>query len=124
MSNNNSSAPSTDNILAGVFLMLGFCITAPLLDVAAKLASGTIAVGQITAARFIAVRTYGAGCLAHGVIFRGGTQTMVVNVVARDLFININVLLHCGHPRHAIGRCGGNRICCTLYRATGGEILP
>jgi drug/metabolite transporter (DMT)-like permease len=53
MSNNNSYAPSTDNILAGVFLMLGFCITAPLLDVAAKLASGTIAVGQITAARFI-----------------------------------------------------------------------
>ena len=53
MSNNNSYEPSTDNVLAGVFLMLGFCITAPLLDVAAKLASGTIAVGQITAARFI-----------------------------------------------------------------------
>jgi drug/metabolite transporter (DMT)-like permease len=33
--------------------MLGFCITAPLLDVAAKLASTSIPVGQITAARFI-----------------------------------------------------------------------
>lgn len=32
--------------------MLGFCVTAPLLDVAAKLASSSIPVGQITAARF------------------------------------------------------------------------
>ena len=47
MSNNNSYARSIDNVLAGVLLMLGFCITAPLLDVAAKLASDTIAVGQI-----------------------------------------------------------------------------
>ncbi len=45
--------PSTDRILAGVALMLGFCVTAPLLDVAAKLASDTIPVGQITAARFV-----------------------------------------------------------------------
>lgn len=34
--------------------MLGFCLTAPLLDVAAKLASSSVPVGQITAARFIA----------------------------------------------------------------------
>lgn len=47
------STPSSDRILAGVALMLGFCITAPLLDVAAKLASDTVPVGQITAARFI-----------------------------------------------------------------------
>ena len=47
------SAPSSDRILTGVALMLGFCITAPLLDVAAKLASDTVPVGQITAARFI-----------------------------------------------------------------------
>lgn len=33
--------------------MLGFCVTAPLLDVAAKLASDTVPVGQITAARFM-----------------------------------------------------------------------
>ena len=33
--------------------MLGFCVTAPLLDVAAKLASSSVPVGQITAARFI-----------------------------------------------------------------------
>ena len=44
---------SNDRILAGVALMLGFCVTAPLLDVAAKLASGTLPVGQITAARFV-----------------------------------------------------------------------
>lgn len=45
--------PSTDRVLAGVALMLGFCVTAPLLDVAAKLASGSVPVGQITAARFV-----------------------------------------------------------------------
>lgn len=43
----------TDRILAGVALMLGFCLTAPLLDVAAKLASSSVPVGQITAARFV-----------------------------------------------------------------------
>lgn len=49
----SSSPPSTDRILAGVALMLGFCLTAPLLDVAAKLASASVPVGQITAARFV-----------------------------------------------------------------------
>lgn len=44
---------SADRILTGVALMLGFCVTAPLLDVAAKLASASVPVGQITAARFI-----------------------------------------------------------------------
>lgn len=37
----------------GVALMLGFCLTAPLLDVAAKLASSSVPIGQITAARFV-----------------------------------------------------------------------
>ena len=46
--------PNTkDRVLIGVALMLGFCLTAPLLDVAAKLASATVPVGQITAARFV-----------------------------------------------------------------------
>ena len=45
--------PSTDRVLAGVALMLGFCLTAPLLDVAAKLASASVPVGQVTAARFV-----------------------------------------------------------------------
>ena len=53
MTNNTASALSTDKILTGVVLMLGFCLTAPLLDVAAKLASSSVPVGQITAARFI-----------------------------------------------------------------------
>jgi len=44
---------SNDRILTGVALMLGFCLTAPLLDVAAKLASQSVPVGQITAARFL-----------------------------------------------------------------------
>src|SRR6056297_2078751 len=53
MTSTSSATPSTDRILTGVALMLGFCVTAPLLDVAAKLASASVPVGQITAARFI-----------------------------------------------------------------------
>lgn len=49
----NKATSSTDHILAGVALMLGFCLTAPILDVAAKLASATLPVGQITTARFV-----------------------------------------------------------------------
>lgn len=49
----NKATSSTDHILAGVVLMLGFCLTAPILDVAAKLASATLPVGQITTARFV-----------------------------------------------------------------------
>ena len=53
MTNTSSSTTPTDRILSGVVLMLGFCLTAPLLDVAAKLASDSVPVGQITAARFV-----------------------------------------------------------------------
>lgn len=43
-----------DRILPGILLMLAFCLLAPLLDVAAKLAAqGGIPVGQITTARFV-----------------------------------------------------------------------
>ena len=44
---------STDRILPGVALMLGFCAVAPLIDVSSKLASATVPVGQITLARFV-----------------------------------------------------------------------
>lgn len=37
----------------GVFLMVAFCILAPLLDLSSKLATATIPVGQITMARFV-----------------------------------------------------------------------
>jgi drug/metabolite transporter (DMT)-like permease len=47
------SPSDTDRILLGVSLMLAFCALAPLLDVAAKLASATIPTGQITTARVI-----------------------------------------------------------------------
>jgi drug/metabolite transporter (DMT)-like permease len=42
-----------DRILAGVTLMIAFCVLAPLLDVSAKLASPTIPTGQIVTARFV-----------------------------------------------------------------------
>lgn len=42
-----------DRVVLGVMFMLGFTIAAPLLDVFAKLATETIPIGQVTAARFI-----------------------------------------------------------------------
>lgn len=45
--------PSTDRILPGVALMLAFCAIAPLIDVASKLATATVPVGQVTLARFV-----------------------------------------------------------------------
>ena len=53
MTGNGSHKSQSDNVLTGIALMLGFCLTAPLLDVCAKLASGAIPVGQITTARFL-----------------------------------------------------------------------
>lgn len=43
----------TDRILPGIVLMLAFCVLAPLLDTASKLATAAIPVGQITTARFL-----------------------------------------------------------------------
>ncbi|MEM8978114.1 MAG: DMT family transporter [Pseudomonadota bacterium] len=48
-----ASPPFQDRVLLGVALMLGFCLTAPLLDVAAKLAASSLPIGQITTARFV-----------------------------------------------------------------------
>ncbi len=47
------TAHSTDRVLPGIVLMLGFCATAPLIDAASKLAGESLPVGQITTARFI-----------------------------------------------------------------------
>ncbi|MGB5556920.1 MAG: DMT family transporter [Paracoccaceae bacterium] len=43
-----------DRPVLGTMMMLAFCLTAPLIDTAAKLASDAIPVGQITAARYVA----------------------------------------------------------------------
>lgn len=42
-----------DRVLTGVALMLGFCLTAPMIDVFAKLATQSVSVGQVTLARFV-----------------------------------------------------------------------
>ncbi|MDW4550463.1 DMT family transporter [Defluviimonas sp. D31] len=42
-----------DRILPGVALMIGFCIFAPLIDVASKLAAQSVPVGVVTLGRFI-----------------------------------------------------------------------
>ena len=58
--------------------MIGFCVTAPLLDVSAKLASDAIPVGQITAARFVLQSLLMAPVLLIlGLSFRVGRQLWV-----------------------------------------------
>jgi len=44
---------TADRPLLGVLLMLGFCLVAPLIDVAAKLAAAFVSVGMITLARYV-----------------------------------------------------------------------
>ncbi|GLS87968.1 membrane protein [Cypionkella aquatica] len=44
---------NNDRIIPGILLMLAFCVLAPLLDTASKLATAAIPVGQITTARFL-----------------------------------------------------------------------
>ena len=45
--------PAPDRPLFGIVLMLGFCVTGPLIDVASKLAAASLPAGQITAMRFV-----------------------------------------------------------------------
>lgn len=46
-------APSADRILPGIGLMLFFCIVAPLIDVASKIAVQTVSAGTVTLMRFL-----------------------------------------------------------------------
>jgi drug/metabolite transporter (DMT)-like permease len=63
---------ATDRILPGIVLMLTFCVLAPLLDVASKLAAeGGVPVGMITTARFV---VQGALMLPVVLIMRLGTR--------------------------------------------------
>ncbi len=58
-----------DRPLFGIALMIGFCVTAPLIDVFSKLATATVPVAMITAARFLvqgAVMLPAALLLGHG----------------------------------------------------------
>jgi drug/metabolite transporter (DMT)-like permease len=45
--------PAADRVPLGILMMLGFCLTAPLIDVFSKLAVATLPVGEVTAARFV-----------------------------------------------------------------------
>ena len=48
-----SPAPSNDRILRGVVMMIVFCLAAPLIDIASKLAVQTVPVSAVTLARFL-----------------------------------------------------------------------
>ena len=45
--------PSNDRILRGVLMMIAFCLIAPLIDIASKLAVQTVPVSTVTLARFL-----------------------------------------------------------------------
>lgn len=66
-----------DRVLPAIILMLGFCLTAPLIDVAAKLAAAAISVGQITTFRFVVQAVLMAPvCIALDQSLRPGRRTM------------------------------------------------
>ncbi|GGD37234.1 DMT family transporter [Aureimonas glaciei] len=48
-----SHQPSDDRILLGIVLMLVFCVVAPLIDVASKIAVQSVSAGTVTLARFL-----------------------------------------------------------------------
>ncbi len=76
-----------DRILTGVALMLGFCLTAPVIDVASKLAASTIPVGQITTARFVVQAALMLPvCLALGFGLRMG-RGVLGRLTLRALFL-------------------------------------
>ncbi len=76
-----------DHPLRGIALMIGFCVLAPLLDTAAKLATQTIPVGQITAARFLVQGALMAPVvLAMGLPWRV-SRRMAGMIAARAIFL-------------------------------------
>ena len=77
----------TDSPLLGVLLMLGFCVMAPLLDVAAKLASAEIPVGEIVFTRFFG---QGVVMLTPVLVMGFGVRiapTLIPLVALRGLFL-------------------------------------
>ena len=66
---NATAETNTDRVVLGVGLMIAFCVVAPLLDVASKLAADEIPVTQITTSRFVLQAVLMApviGLLGHG----------------------------------------------------------
>jgi drug/metabolite transporter (DMT)-like permease len=77
-----------DRILLGVALMLGFVVTAPLIDVASKLAAQTVPVGEVTAARFLVQGLVMLPLvLGHGL---APTWRLVGPVALRGLFLALS----------------------------------
>ena len=86
-----------DRIMLGILLMLGFCLTAPLLDVAAKLASDVIPVGQITAARFLVqLGLMLPVCLMMGLSFAMNGRLGLLSLRALLLLLSTFFFFHFG----------------------------
>jgi drug/metabolite transporter (DMT)-like permease len=78
---------SPDRVMPGILLMVAFCVLAPLLDTAAKLATQTIPVGQITTARFLVQGALMAPvALAMGVRWRLSPR-MAALITLRAVFL-------------------------------------
>lgn len=85
-----------DRVLPGIVLMLGFCVFAPMLDVAAKLAAATLPVGQITTARFVVQAVLMAPlCLLMGLGLRLRRGLWGI-VTARALLLILSTYLFIG----------------------------
>lgn len=80
----------TDRVFLGVLMMVGFTVTAPLLDVAAKLASASIPVGQVTTARFAGQALFMAPlCMGLG-LGVGLPARLLAHVALRGVFLIVS----------------------------------
>ena len=80
--------------------MLGFCLTAPIIDVASKLAAATIPVGQITTARFVvqaAIMLPICLALRHSLRIPPRTRTLLT---LRALFLILSTYCFVAAVRH------------------------
>ena len=78
-----------DHTLLAISLMVGFCVFAPLIDVAAKLASQTLPVGKINTARFLVQAAVMAPvCLWMGLGLRAKREHLG-RLALRALFLGV-----------------------------------
>ncbi|WP_353475017.1 DMT family transporter [Salipiger sp. H15] len=75
------ASPHLDRPLLGALLMLGFCATAPLIDVGSKLATRSLPVAEITVARFV---VQGVLMVALALVLR-----IRLRLTPRELFLTV-----------------------------------
>lgn len=88
-----------DRIGLGMARLVGFCVTAPILDVFAKVAAAAVPVGQITAARFIVQTALMMPvCLALAISLRL-SRPLWSRIALRALFLTLSTYFFIGALR-------------------------